>query len=257
MLVRENSNRVRPQDTSLPYPYLLGVRVDRLRLPDLLHRVRTAVVHRCRTTVLYVNVHCLNVAEHDEAYLSTLLRADIVYCDGTGVRLGARLAGQRIPERMTGADWIVDLCRLAVREDFSFYLFGDRPLVVDCAARVLRRAHPGLRIVGTSPGYDVSDRVVQEINATQPDILLVGMGTPGQERWIAVNREALDVPVVWAVGALFGFVSGTIPRGPHWMTAHGLEWLCRLAAEPRKLWRRYLIGIPYFLWRIVKTYRLG
>jgi N-acetylglucosaminyldiphosphoundecaprenol N-acetyl-beta-D-mannosaminyltransferase len=80
------------------------------------------------------------------------------------------------------------------------------------------------------------------------------MATPTQERWIDGNQAALDVPVIWAVGALFDFVNGRIPRGPAWMTGHGLEWLCRLAAEPAKLWRRYVIGNPRFLLRVLRVW---
>jgi N-acetylglucosaminyldiphosphoundecaprenol N-acetyl-beta-D-mannosaminyltransferase len=180
-------------------------------------------------------------------------RADLVYCDGTGVRLGAWLAGENIPARMTGADWIDDLCALAVRDGLSLFFLGGAPGAASDAADVLQRRHPGLRIVGSASGYNVEAEVVESINRRRPDILLVGMGTPTQEKWIDAHRGALDVPVVWAVGALFDFVSGRIPRGPRWMTEHGMEWICRLVAEPRKLWRRYLIGNPYFFYRVVQS----
>jgi N-acetylglucosaminyldiphosphoundecaprenol N-acetyl-beta-D-mannosaminyltransferase len=114
--------------------------------------------------------------------------------------------------------------------------------------------YPGLQIVGTLPGYGAGAGAVAEINGSSADILLVGMGTPTQEKWIVRYGDQLDAPVIWAVGALFDFVSGKLPRGPRWMTDHGLEWLCRLAAEPRKLWRRYLIGNPLFLLRIMAAY---
>jgi N-acetylglucosaminyldiphosphoundecaprenol N-acetyl-beta-D-mannosaminyltransferase len=91
------------------------------------------------------------------------------------------------------------------------------------------------------------------MNQVRPDIVLVGMGSPTQEKWIARHRAEIDAPVVWAVGALFDFVTGRIRRGPVWMTEHGFEWACRLVAEPRKLWRRYLIGNPRFIARVVRS----
>jgi N-acetylglucosaminyldiphosphoundecaprenol N-acetyl-beta-D-mannosaminyltransferase len=199
----------------------------------------------------------MNVSHSDSAYRDILERADVVYCDGEGVRLGAWLAGQSIPERMTGADWIEPLCALAVREDLSLFLLGGEPGVADEAATILRARHPGLRIRGTASGYSAGSAAIQAINLCRPDIVLIGMGTPTQEKWIAAHRADLDVPVVWAVGALFDFVAGRIPRGPRWMTQHGLEWFCRLTAEPRKLWRRYLIGNPRFLIRVITHYYLG
>jgi N-acetylglucosaminyldiphosphoundecaprenol N-acetyl-beta-D-mannosaminyltransferase len=207
--------------------------------------------------VLYVNVHCMNVFARDPAYREILERADLVYCDGTGVRIAAWVARQRLPERMTGADWIEDLAGLAQQSGMRLYLLGGLPTTARRAADILRERHPGLQIVGTGSGYGAGSEEIARINAARPDILLVGMGTPRQEKWIAANRDAIDVPVVWAVGALFDFVSGKIPRGPRWMTEHGLEWVCRLAAEPRKLWRRYLIGNPLFLLRVLRTYLPG
>ncbi|HZS93316.1 MAG TPA: WecB/TagA/CpsF family glycosyltransferase [Chloroflexota bacterium] len=197
----------------------------------------------------------MNVAYADRQYRDILNGADLVYCDGTGVRLGARIAGLTLPERMTGADWIDDLAGLAVRDGLSLFLLGGVPGSARDAAAVLTHRYPGLTVAGTADGYHLDSESIAAINAARPDVLLVGMGTPRQERWIAEHRVAIEVPVVWAVGALFDFVSGRIPRGPAWMTEHGLEWLCRLAAEPGKLWRRYLIGNPHFLWRVLRTYR--
>jgi len=155
---------------------------------------------------------------------------------------------------MTGADWIHDLCRKAVTENLGMFLLGGTGEVANSAAHVLRVRHPGLRIVGTAAGYGADLATVHAVNDSGANILLVGMGTPTQEKWIARYRPSLDVPVVWAVGALFDFVSGRIPRGPSWMTDHGLEWVCRLGAEPGKLWKRYLFGNPLFLWRIMSHY---
>jgi len=233
---------------------LLGLRIDRIRLPELLNIVLHHVRQSTRATVLYVNVHCMNVADDDAAYRRILQEADLVYCDGTGVRLGAWLSGQHLPQRMTGADWIDSLCRLATRERLTLFFIGGAPGAAIDAARVLQDRYKGLKIAGVRSGYDIAPDVIEDINRSCADIVLVGMGTPRQEKWIATHRNQLQAPVVWAVGALFDFASGRIPRGPRWMTNHGLEWLCRLAAEPRKLWRRYLIGNPLFLWRIVRHY---
>lgn len=231
---------------------LLDTRIDLIDFPGILARLEGAVSTGVRLTILYVNVHCMNVRAHDSEYARILERADLVYCDGTGVQLAARIEGLPAPRRLTGADWIDLLCGFVVDRDLSLYLLAGREGVASRAADVLRARHPGLRVVGTAPGYGLTSETVAMINAARPDILLVGMGTPTQERWIAGHRDALHVPVVWAVGALFDFVTGEIPRGPRWMTQHGLEWVCRLAAEPRKLWRRYLIGNPTFLLRTLR-----
>lgn len=241
--------------TGRPAIRLLGVRVDCYRLESLLGAVTASIRARSRITVMYVNVHSMNLHHDDPKFAAVLEAADIVYCDGTGVRLGARIAGGGIPERMTGADWIVDLCRVASRESLSLFLLGGAPGVADGAAHLLRARNPGLQILGTASGYGLDDSIVDVLNGLKPDIVLVGMGSPTQEKWIAGHRAEIDAPVLWAVGALFDFVTGRIRRGPAWMTEHGLEWACRLVAEPKKLWRRYVIGNPRFIVRILRESR--
>jgi N-acetylglucosaminyldiphosphoundecaprenol N-acetyl-beta-D-mannosaminyltransferase len=194
----------------------------------------------------------VNLAHRHPDFKEMLSDADVVYCDGTGVRLGARLLGMDIPERMTGADWIHDLCRLAVRDNLALFFLGSGKGVAEEAAAALRVRYPGIHIVGCASGFDLGEDTLSRINSSGADVVLVGLGSPRQERFIKSHRDGVEVPAMWAVGALFEFVSGRIPRGPHWMTEHGLEWACRLAVEPVKLWRRYLIGNPLFLGRILR-----
>jgi N-acetylglucosaminyldiphosphoundecaprenol N-acetyl-beta-D-mannosaminyltransferase len=239
-----------------PFPSreFLGVRLDLLTLQQLLGAVTDAVARRAQLRVMYLNAHCMNISAADPSYRTIVNRADIVYCDGTGVKLGARALGIHVPQRMTGADWIHDLAAIAAREEMSLFLLGGEPGSAQGAAVRLLAEQPKLRIAGTASGFNLSGDTIAQIRAAGPDILLVGMGTPTQERWIDGNQAQLDVPVIWAVGALFDFVSGRIPRGPAWMTNHGLEWLCRLAVEPGKLWRRYVFGNPRFLFRVARSW---
>ncbi len=240
---------------------VLGVRVDSLTRRDLLRQVASILRSGRRARVMYANVHTLNIAYRDGELRRHLNGADVVYCDGEGVRLAARLLGGYLPQRMTGADWIYDLCAVFQAQGYSLYFLGGEPGVAARAADKLGRQYPGLQVVGTHHGhYDhngpENDQVIARINTIRPHVLLVGFGTPLQEKWIARNLEKLNVPVVWAMGALLDFVTGKAPRAPRWMLKYGLEWLGRLMAEPRRLWRRYLIGNPLFLWRVLGQ-RLG
>jgi N-acetylglucosaminyldiphosphoundecaprenol N-acetyl-beta-D-mannosaminyltransferase len=127
--------------------------------------------------------------------------------------------------------------------------------IAERAAAVLQANHPGLRIVGTHHGYldrAASEFVVADVNRSQPDVLVVGMGTPAQEHWIAEHGAVLNVKVVWAVGALFDYVAGAQTRSPRWMREHHLEWLGRLLQEPGRLAGRYLIGNPMFCLRVIR-----
>ncbi len=228
---------------------VLGVGIDPVDRAGLLDAVG-ALVRRGRATVAYANVHVLDVAHGDTALRDFLAAADLVYCDGGGVVLGARILGGELPERMTGADWIWDLAARAEREGWRIFWMGGEPGVAAAAAEKLKERHPAL-VVATEHGF-VRDEaaVVATMNRFRPDIVLVGMGTPVQERWVARNRAALDAPVVWVTGATADFVSGKVSRGPKWLHDRQ-EWLARLFVDPRRLWRRYLLGNTRFLARVM------
>lgn len=240
----------------LPCVNLLGVTIDPLSLQDLLGRIEQALRANQRLLIANVNTHALNLAAEHPDFRTFLNRADIVFCDGIGVRLGAWLTGQRLPHRYTPPDWIDELCRRCRDGGHSLFLLGAKPGVAEKAAGILAARWPGLTIAGAqhgffdkTPGAFDNERVVAQINEARPQMLLVGFGMPLQEEWLDANWPRLDVNVALTVGALFDYVAGEVPRSPRWMTDHGLEWLGRLLIEPRRLWRRYLVGNPLFLWR--------
>ncbi|MDE0671787.1 MAG: WecB/TagA/CpsF family glycosyltransferase [Caldilineaceae bacterium] len=237
---------------------VLGIGVDPLTVPELHGRVADAVQAEDRVTFLHVNVHAFNLACRYPWLHDYLNSADLVVCDGAGVQLAARLLGGRLPARITYADWIWQLAAFAELEGFTLFLLGARPGVAQEAALRLRERYDRLNIVGCHHGYfdhrpDSADnlRVIEAINAASPDILITAFGMPLQERWLADNRVRLDVRVALAGGAVLDYVSGRLARGPRWMTDNGLEWLARLLIEPGRLWRRYLVGNPQFLGRVV------
>ena len=229
---------------------------------ELLRRILGLVEEGGRHRVSYVNAHVLNQSQSNPDLRRALQGCDLVYCDGYGVRLAARLIGLRVPYRMTGADWIWGVAALCQESGRSLYLLGSDPGSSSQAADALRRWYPRLDVRGTHHGYlglgsPHSDRVVEHIAEHRPDVLLVGMGTPAQELWVDANYDRIDASVVWTVGALFDYVSGRVPRAPHWIADNGLEWIFRLSVEPRRMWRRYLLGNPAFLYRVVEERRRG
>lgn len=238
---------------------MLGVGVDPITVDELHAEIRGFVEGGRRAIVLNANAHCLNLAYRDPSLRSFLNAADIVFCDGAGVRLAARLLGRRIPERITYADWTWRLAEFAAREGFSLYLLGSCPGVARAAAEKLTARYPNLKVSGAHHGYfdhsfgsSGNEEVVREINARAPDILIVGFGMPLQEYWMMENRDRLNAGVALTGGAAFDYVSGGLRRGPRLLTDNGFEWLARLLIQPRRLWRRYLIGNPLFLFRVLK-----
>lgn len=208
-----------------------------------------------RRTILYVNAHCLNLACEDEDYREALNSADLVYPDGIGVVWGGRWLAELQMHKITGADWIDAFCRITRDRGQRIYILAGRPGIAGTAATRLQSRWPGLHIVGEADGYFVEKNeaeVLAEIGRCKPHFLLAGMGSPRQEKWLSAHRAELPVPVCWAVGALFDFVSGLEPRAPLWMNRLPLEWLWRLYMDPRGKWRRYLIGNPLFLLRLLR-----
>ncbi len=209
---------------------------------------------------MYVNAHVVNQSRTTPGLTQALRHADLVYCDGYGVRLAARALGLPVPHRMTGADWIWGLAALCELSHQPVYLLGSEPPIAQEAAARLRASYPKLEVVGAHHGFfgldsPQNERVIEHINFHAPSIVLVGMGTPKQELWVDRYADQLNGAVVWTVGALFDYVSGHIPRAPRWLADNGLEWIFRLAIEPTRMWRRYLIGNPIFLSRVVSEAR--
>jgi N-acetylglucosaminyldiphosphoundecaprenol N-acetyl-beta-D-mannosaminyltransferase len=234
---------------------VLGVRVDRVTTPDVLEKVNEYIAEGGKKTIMYANVHVINQAQSDPDLMEILNRADLVYPDGHGVVLGARLTGKDLPPRMTGADWIHDLCRFAEERNFTLYIVAGDPGLAEEARKELGNRYNSLRILGTYDGFfhkrGETGKLIEDINSKKPHIVLIGMGTPIQEKFTDSSRSSIEAPVCWVVGALFDFVAGKARRGPRWMLDNGMEWLCRLYFEPRRLWKRYILGNSLFLIRIL------
>ena len=236
---------------------IMGVKVHPLRIGELHQEIENIIHNDKHGLILNVNANCLNLA-YKNAWMRDLLNsADTVFCDGLGVKLGAKILGSDIPERITFADWMWQLASLSESHQFTMFFLGALPGVAEKAATQLQERFPKLLVVGThhgffdkAPGSVENEAVIKNINSIKPNILIIGFGMPVQERWLMENWDHIDANVALTGGAVFDYVSGNLHRAPSWMTDNGMEWLGRVLIEPRRLWRRYLIGNPLFLWRI-------
>jgi N-acetylglucosaminyldiphosphoundecaprenol N-acetyl-beta-D-mannosaminyltransferase len=196
----------------------------------------------------------MNLAFKDRKYRAILNDIDLVYADGIGVVWAAKFLKDRQLEKVTGRDWIHDFCALAVNHNLRLYILAGKPGIAKAAQKNLEQQYPGLQIAGSQPGYFDeynTPKIISEINRAAPHVLLVGMGVPQQEIWLAAHRDQIDAPVCWAVGALFDYVAGVEPPVPGWLNRLNLEWFWRLLIDPIGKWQRYLIGNPLFLYRIL------
>jgi exopolysaccharide biosynthesis WecB/TagA/CpsF family protein len=188
--------------------------------------------------------------------------ADMVLCDGTPLVWASRFLGNRLPERVAGADLVPLLLQVAAEKSYRVFFLGAKPDVAEQAVSKIRQEHPSLVIAGHySPPFKPltetdNDEIKRRIREARPDLLFVAFGCPKAEKWIAAHYRDLGVPVVAGIGATIDFLAGRVRRAPHWMQLAGLEWIFRLAQEPRRLWRRYVTDLWVFGWRILAQWLL-
>ena len=237
---------------------ILGVRFARLDPDAALAEAERLYELERPAMVAHANVHTVNLATEDPSYREILRAADMVLNDGKGVMLGARLLGDRFSADLNGNFFTPLLLRRAIERGWPVYLLGAKPGVAERLREVLARSMPGLEVVGSHHGHftsDEEDRIVAEISAVGTGLLLVGMGNPHQERFLARRLNDTGARLGVGVGAFFDFMTGEVPRAPVWMNRYGLEWLFRLLQEPKRMWRRYLVGNPRFIAQVLRQRR--
>ncbi|MEZ4255718.1 MAG: WecB/TagA/CpsF family glycosyltransferase [Polyangiales bacterium] len=210
--------------------------------------------------VHFVHPHALNLAAFDADYAALLADADIILPDGVGLRIAAKMLGVALEHNVNGTDLLPLLCARATASARPLILIGGAEGVASACADALVRSHPGLRVPFTSHGFlDAAGiaRVEEAVRAHAPCVVLVGMGSPLQERWAWEHLASIPRITVLTVGGLFDFFSGRIPRSPLVWRELGLEWLWRLRQEPTRLGRRYLLGNPLFLTLAAKQRLFG
>lgn len=233
---------------------LLGVEIDAVAMEDLHRIIAKAVAEGQRRIIAHHNAHSVYLYHRDPKMRRLYEQAYCVHIDGMPLVLLGRLLGLplRREHRVTYVDWIRPLMFEAASRGFRIFYLGSRPGIAERGADILRREFPSLRI-DTHHGYfdsqadNASSRqVLETIEGFRPDILMVGMGMPRQERWILDNLTDIHAHVILTAGACMDYVAGAIPTPPRWMGKLGIEWFFRLCVEPRRMWRRYLLE-PWFL----------
>ncbi len=242
----------------------LGVAIGAGTLDDMVRRALAAVDGAAAgVTFACANPHSLVTAQQDPEFREALNACDIVVADGVGVSLAARALSIDVGPRVTGHDFFENLMRaLRERGHGRVFFFGSSEHVLALIAARFARDFPQLTLCGTlSPPFRdftpaENESMVAAINASRPDVLWVGMTAPKQETWVHAHRQALTVPVIGSVGAVFEFYAGTNPRAPAWMCRLGMEWVYRLFMQPRRIWRRVAISGPRFVAEVLRHHVL-
>ena len=237
---------------------LFGLEVDALTMDETVEAVRTMVADGRPHQHVAVNAAKIVAAERDPTLKGIIRSCDLVNADGVSVVWASKVLGAPLPARIAGIDLFERLVASAAEDGRSVYFLGARPEVVEQVVHVFRERHPGLLVAGYRDGYwDDDGEVVTAIAEAAPDYLFLGIPSPRKELWLSEHVPRLGVPFAMGVGGSFDVVAGLIGRAPDRVQRLGLEWVWRLAQEPRRMWRRYLIGNAAFVgltarewWRI-------
>src|SRR5919109_2868409 len=240
---------------------ILGVPVAITDYAETIEVMDELVASNRRGYVCAAPVHALIVAQDDPEMLAALRGSTLVVPDGMPIVWAANLLGERLKDRVYGPELMLRYSDRCAARGHRVWLYGgrDQGSLVQLADK-MRRRHPGIKIVGDySPPFrpltiEEEDRLAGEINEAKPEVLWVGIGVPKQEKWMARMRDRLEVPVMCAVGAAFDFHAGRVSQAPPWMQQRGLEWIYRLAQEPRRLLPRYLYYNPAFVFAFARQY---
>jgi N-acetylglucosaminyldiphosphoundecaprenol N-acetyl-beta-D-mannosaminyltransferase len=244
-------------ETRLPEFRVLGIPVNAVQIPDVIDWMRRSIRERGRSRYVAVTgMHGVTESRQDPEFRTMLKSADLVVPDGMPLVWLGRLRGfPQLQRRVYGPELMETFCR-ETQGAYRHFFYGGAPGVADHLAQVEHERH-GVVVAGIyCPPFrkltEEEDReVVTLINQSGADVVWVGLSTPKQERWMYEHRDKLNVPLMLGVGAAFDLNTGRLQQAPSWMRENGLEWLFRLLAEPKRLWRRYLVGGSKFVWNVL------
>jgi len=230
---------------------ILGVAVDAVTMPEAVAAVEYYMDARAGVTVATANAEMIMRATKDAALRDVLAAAALVVPDGAGTVWAARHLGHAMPERVAGYDLVQELLRRAPAAHRRIYFFGAAPGVAEKAKAKAEQLYPGIKIVGVRDGFfsaDMNDAIISDIRTARPDLLLVALGVPKQEKWIHEHLAALGVPVAIGVGGTLDVMAGVMKRAPRWMQKAKLEWLFRGMLQPKRAGR--LLALPKFVLKV-------
>lgn len=236
---------------SIEYATILGVRVHRVRMVQALECIQQFIAQRTPHLVITADANALLIALEDPEFAQIIDQADLVTPDGAGLLWAGRHCGQPFPERVSGVDLVWHLARISHERGCRLFFLGASPGVAERAMQNLLKQFPQAQIVGVHHGYfaeEESPAIVAQIRSACPDVLLIGMGMPRQEKWAYRYRSVLGVPVMIGVGGSFDVYAGVVRRAPRWLQQSGFEWFWRLLQDPRKI--KKVRNLPRFAWKV-------
>lgn len=241
-----------------PATDILGVQISAITMPTAVDTIERWIAEGDRQYICICTVHTVMECQRDPELMRTVNAAGLRTPDGMPLVWLSRRAGHDHVSRVYGPDLMLELCARSAQTGHRHFFYGGGPGVADELVEKLNARFPGLNVAGqiTPPMLGIGEledpKTIDAINAANPDIVWVGLGTPKQDWWVANHRELLNAPVLIAVGAAFDFHSGRVKQAPKWMQRSGLEWLFRLSQDPQRLWRRYTLDNCQFAYEVLR-----
>lgn len=237
---------------------ILDVPVDSVTMREAVARVNSFLEEDRVHTIYTPNAEIMMAAQRDPGLKNILRQSDMVVADGAGVVLASRLLKRNLPEKVSGIDLVKNTFTMERKDKTRYFLFGSKPGIAEEAGKNLLNMYPGIEIAGCRNGYFSKDEepgIINEINSSGADILLVALGAPKQEKWIHEHRKKLKVRVCIGVGGSLDVFAGTAELAPEFLRKNGLEWLYRLYKEPKRYKR--MLDLPRFILRVLASRAKG
>lgn len=238
-------------DVEEPSRYkILNTYVNAISMEETIQRVENIIKIGKPTQHVVINALKVNLMEEDEKLRRIVNSCPLINADGASIVWAARRLGVPLKERVTGCDLFQKLIAVAAEKGYKVYLFGAEEEVVVKVKELFEKKFPSLEIVGYRNGYFTEadeDKIVKDMAQSGAEMMFVAFSSPKKEYWVSKHIDQIGIPFVMGVGGSFDIVAGVTDRAPLWLQNHGLEWLYRLIQEPRRMWKRYIIGNARFV----------
>jgi N-acetylglucosaminyldiphosphoundecaprenol N-acetyl-beta-D-mannosaminyltransferase len=238
---------------------IYGCNVASLTMEETLKEAMVLIDKQVYTQHVVLNASKVVLMDEDKRLKNIITNCGLINADGQSIVWASKLLGKPLPERVAGIDLMEELIKRSVEKEYKLYFFGAKETVVQTVVKHYKDLYPSLKIVGCRNGYfndEDEEGIVEDIRASNADILFVAFSSPKKEYWLSKYGERLNVPFVMGVGGSFDVVASVTKRAPKWMQKVGLEWFYRFSQEPKRMWKRYLVGNTKFLYLTLKE-KLG
>ena len=230
--------------------------VDGLTMSETLNKIEKYIVNKECIQHVVINAGKVNLMQRDKELTTIINKCPLINADGQSIVWGSQILGNKLPERVAGIDIFTKLVKISAEKGYKLYFFGAKEEVVVKVIEKFKKIYPNLQIAGYRNGYfnkEESIKIAEDIRNSGADILFVAFSSPMKEYWIRDNMTIMKVPFAMGVGGSFDVIAGETKRAPRWMQKSGLEWFYRFIQEPRRMWKRYILGNIEFIKLVIKN----